>query len=95
MASKTDVNQSPVSPDLLEILRDPQAIQEGAKHGADPGRLEPVRSGYCSSEVSLTPAGGPDYRVLIAAGAIILFLLVIVGLGRKRSSPGADLPPAG
>jgi uncharacterized protein YbaR (Trm112 family) len=46
MASETETNQSPVSPDLLEILRDPQAIQEGVVHGPDPGRLEVVRGGY-------------------------------------------------
>ncbi|WP_374688366.1 Trm112 family protein [Promineifilum sp.] len=33
---------TPLSADLLEILRDPQAIQEGARHGDDPGRLELV-----------------------------------------------------
>lgn len=46
MATKNQVNPSPVSPDLLEILRDPQAIQEGATYGADPGRLELTHGGY-------------------------------------------------
>lgn len=46
MATNSKVNPSPVSPDLLEILRDPQAIQEGAIHGTDPGRLELVHGGY-------------------------------------------------
>lgn len=45
MAKKTNETPSPVSPDLLAILRDPQAIQEGTRHGADPGRLELVH-GY-------------------------------------------------
>lgn len=49
MKGKPDTTQSPVSPDLLEILRDPQAIQEGAKHGADPGRLELVRDSWLVS----------------------------------------------
>ena len=40
---------SPISPDLLEILRDPQAIQEGARYGADPGRLELVRGSWLVS----------------------------------------------
>ena len=40
---------TPISPDLLEILRDPQAIQEGARYGADPGRLELVRGGWLVS----------------------------------------------
>jgi len=49
MANQTNGTQSPVSPDLLAILRDPQAIQEGAKHGADPGRLELVRGSWLVS----------------------------------------------
>lgn len=49
MASLTNDTQSPISPDLLEILRDPQAIQEGAKHGADPGRLELVHGTWLVS----------------------------------------------
>ena len=43
MTSHTNGTQSPISPDLLEILRDPQAIQAGDKYGVDPGRLELVR----------------------------------------------------
>lgn len=42
MADTTNGKATPVSPDLLEILRDPQAIQEGTKYGPDPGRLELV-----------------------------------------------------
>jgi uncharacterized protein YbaR (Trm112 family) len=49
MAKKTEQTLSPISPDLLEILRDPQAIQEGARHGADPGRLELVRGSWLVS----------------------------------------------
>ncbi len=49
MAKQTNGSQSPISPDLLEILRDPQAIQEGARHGADPGRLELVRGAWLVS----------------------------------------------
>jgi uncharacterized protein YbaR (Trm112 family) len=30
----------PISPDLLEILRDPLAVQDKEKYGPDPGRLE-------------------------------------------------------
>ncbi len=33
---------APISPDLLEILRDPRAVQEPEKYGPDPGRLELV-----------------------------------------------------
>ena len=49
MAKKTEQILLPISPDLLEILRDPQAIQEGARHGADPGRLELVRGNWLVS----------------------------------------------
>ena len=49
MAQKSEQTLSPISPDLLEILRDPQAIQEGARHGADPGRLELVRGSWLVS----------------------------------------------
>jgi uncharacterized protein YbaR (Trm112 family) len=49
MAKKTQETQSPISPDLLEILRDPQAIQEGDRYGADPGRLELVRGSWLVS----------------------------------------------
>ena len=49
MAKKSEQTVSPISLDLLEILRDPQAIQEGARHGADPGRLELVRGSWLVS----------------------------------------------
>lgn len=49
MTTMINDTQSPISPDLLEILRDPQAIQEGAKHGSDPGRLELVRGAWLVS----------------------------------------------
>lgn len=140
MTSHTNGTQSPISPDLLEILRDPQAIQEGDKYGSDPGRLELVRGSWLVSADTgykypirdgipvmlveegarwkdtsvdalpvpppaaepapvtrasdVSPAAGnamPDYRLLLAAGAILLFLLAIINLGRNRS---AHKPPA-
>jgi len=42
MPKKSTPAPASLSADLLEILRDPQAIQEGARHGDDPGRLELV-----------------------------------------------------
>ncbi|MBP9501048.1 MAG: hypothetical protein KBF17_02700 [Candidatus Promineofilum sp.] len=145
MAKDKHVNPSPVSPDLLEILRDPQAIQEGAVHGTDPGHLQLAHGGYwlVSSDTgykypvrdgipvmlveegarwqdtpvddlpvppppasepapdTLRTAGAgpaavsndPDYRILIVAGAILLALLLIIGLGRKRPTGGRELPP--
>ena len=34
----------PISKELLEILRDPLAVQEKEKYGADPGKLELVHN---------------------------------------------------
>lgn len=48
MTSHTNGTQSAISPDLFEILRDPQAIQEGG-HGDDPGRLQLVRGSWLVS----------------------------------------------
>jgi uncharacterized protein YbaR (Trm112 family) len=36
------MSELPISRDLLEILRDPLAVQEPEKYGDDPGRLELV-----------------------------------------------------
>lgn len=133
---------SPISPDLLEILRDPQAIQEGARYGADPGRLELVRGCWLVSadtgykypirdgipvmlieegarwkdtpvdalpvpppaaepvpvsrmaEVTTIEDNGPDFRILIAAVAIVLFLLVLLGRGRRQGGNNTPTPPA-
>ncbi len=142
MTSHTNGTQSPVSPDLLEILRDPQAIQAGDKYGADPGRLELVRGSWLVSAdtgykypirdgipvmlieegarwkdtpvdalpvpppaaepppvvrttepTTIATQSGPDYRVLLAAAAVLLFLLALVSLGRKRSANQSELPP--
>lgn len=49
MANMTKSNQPPISPDLLEILRDPQAIQEGPKFGPDPGKLTLVKDSWLVS----------------------------------------------
>lgn len=40
----------PISRDLLEILRDPLAVQEPEKYGSDPGRLELVRGSWLVSK---------------------------------------------
>lgn len=39
----------PISEDLLEILRDPAAVQEPEKYGDDPGRLELVHNAWLVS----------------------------------------------
>lgn len=142
MTTMINDTQSPISPDLLEILRDPQAIQEGAKHGTDPGRLELVRGAWLVSadtgykypirdgipvmlieegarwkdtpvdalpvpppaaepvpvsrvaEVTTIEDNGPDFRILIAAVAIVLFLLFLLGRGRRQGGNNTPTPPA-
>jgi uncharacterized protein YbaR (Trm112 family) len=42
----------PISPDLLEILRCPEAVQEKEKYGDDPGRLRLVHNSWLVSDDS-------------------------------------------
>ncbi len=42
----------PISPELLDILRCPLAVQEKDKYGPDPGRLELVHGCWLVSEDS-------------------------------------------
>ena len=47
----SETNQDlPISADLLEILRDPAAVQEPEKYGADPGQLELVHNSWLVSK---------------------------------------------
>ena len=53
----SDLNESsaeelPISPDLLEILRCPKAVQESEKYGDDPGRLRLVHNCWLVSDDS-------------------------------------------
>ena len=46
----SETNQElPISADLLEILRDPAAVQEPDKYGPDPGKLELVFNSWLVS----------------------------------------------
>lgn len=46
----SETNQElPISADLLEILRDPAAVQEPEKYGPDPGKLELVYNSWLVS----------------------------------------------
>jgi uncharacterized protein YbaR (Trm112 family) len=148
MAKKNEQPVSPISPDLLEILRDPQAIQEGARHGADPGRLELVRGSWLVSAdtgykypirdgipvmlieegarwkdtpvdalpvppppaiepIAVEPRAGEGVDVaaggmvaygvsktalLVAIGALLLALFILIGLSRRRAAPAEALP---
>lgn len=47
--NETRTIEPSISADLLEILRDPKAIQEGVKYGSDPGQLELVRNSWLVS----------------------------------------------
>ena len=44
------VTDLPISADLLEILRDPAAVQEPEKYGPDPGRLDLVHNAWLVSK---------------------------------------------
>lgn len=48
--SEQTKNDLPISPDLLEILRDPLAVQDKETYGDDPGRLELVHNCWLVSK---------------------------------------------
>lgn len=72
----------PISPDLLEILRDPKAVQEPEKYGDDPGRLELVRGSWLLSEDT-------GYKYPIKDG--IPVMLIEEG-ARWKDTPVDELP---
>lgn len=45
-----ETSDLPISPDLLEILRDPLAVQDKEKYGPDPGQLELVHNCWLVSK---------------------------------------------
>lgn len=42
----SDINEMPISQELLDILRCPLAVQEKDKYGDDPGRLRLVKGSW-------------------------------------------------
>ena len=72
----------PISPDLLEILRDPAAVQEPEKYGDDPGRLELVNNAWLVSKDT-------GYKYPIKDG--IPIMLVEEG-ERWKDTPIEELP---
>lgn len=82
MAKNTQETTSPISPDLLEILRDPQALQQADRHGADPGRLELVHGSWLVS-------ADTGYKYPIRDG--IPVMLIEEG-ARWKDTPVAALP---
>ena len=79
----SETNQElPISADLLEILRDPAAVQEPQKYGPDPGKLELVHNSWLVS----TDTG---YKYPIKDG--IPVMLIEEG-ERWKDTPIEDLP---
>jgi uncharacterized protein YbaR (Trm112 family) len=72
----------PLSPDLLEILRDPYAIQQGDTFGPDPGKLTLVRDAWLVS-------ADTGYKYPIRDG--IPVMLVEEG-ARWKDTPVESLP---
>lgn len=72
----------PISEDLLEILRDPAAVQEPEKYGDDPGRLELVNNAWLVS-------GDTGYKYPIKDG--IPIMLIEEG-ERWKDTPIEELP---
>jgi hypothetical protein len=72
----------PISEDLLEILRDPAAVQEPEKYGDDPGRLELVHNAWLVS-------GDTGYKYPIKDG--IPIMLIEEG-ERWKDTPIEELP---
>jgi uncharacterized protein YbaR (Trm112 family) len=72
----------PISEDLLEILRDPAAVQEPEKYGDDPGQLELVHNAWLVSKDT-------GYKYPIRDG--IPVMLVEEG-ARWKDTPVEELP---
>lgn len=72
----------PISADLLEILRDPAAVQEPEKYGPDPGQLELVHNSWLVS-------ADTGYKYPIKDG--IPVMLIEEG-ERWKDTPVEDLP---
>ena len=72
----------PISEDLLQILRDPAAVQEPEKYGPDPGRLELVHNAWLVSNDT-------GYKYPIKDGIPVM----LVGEGERwKDTPVNDLP---
>lgn len=72
----------PISADLLAILRDPAAVQNPEKYGADPGQLELVHNSWLVSSDT-------GYKYPIKDG--IPVMLIEEG-ERWKDTPVAELP---
>ncbi len=78
----SEQQELPISADLLEILRCPQAVQEKEKYGDDPGRLRLVKNSWLVSDDS-----GLKYP--IRDGIPVM----LIDEGQKwQNTPEAELP---
>ena len=80
--TEANADNLPISPDLLEILRDPEAVQQKEKYGDDPGRLELVHNCWLVSHDT-------GYKYPIKEG--IPVMLIEEGAKWKETDV-ADLP---
>lgn len=72
----------PISPDLLEILRDPYAIQQSIGNSSDPGQLELVHNSWLVSSDT-------GYKYPIRDGIPVM----LIEEGRKwQQTAVSDLP---
>lgn len=78
----TNGTTTPINPELLEILRCPQAVQEKGRYGADPGRLELVHNSWLVS-----PESGLKYPIRDG----IPIMLIDEGM-RWKDTPVEGLP---
>jgi uncharacterized protein YbaR (Trm112 family) len=83
MSNETQTHEElPISRELLEILRCPQAVQEKEKYGSDPGRLRLVHNTWLVCDDS-----GLKYP--IRDGIPVM----LIEEGQKwKDTPEADLP---
>lgn len=77
-----DNSTMPIAPDLLEILRDPAAVQQPERYGPDAGQLELVRGCWLVSKDT-------GYKYPIRDG--IPVMLIEEGQ-RWQNTPVAELP---
>ncbi len=80
--SENGAKELPISKELLEILRCPQAVQEKEKYGEDPGKLELVRNSWLVSEDS-------GYKYPIRDGIPIM----LIDEGKKWKDTDIDSLP--
>ncbi|HRO24158.1 MAG TPA: hypothetical protein PLR07_07695, partial [Promineifilum sp.] len=58
------------------------------------GLADPAPVARLSEPAMPAAQSRPDYRILLAAAAVLLFLLAVISLGRKRPGGHSETPPA-